>query len=393
MTSHDRSDAAFAAMSDVVPAIASELSVERSCASSWTLRGELVGARYAAIGVPIVARGDVVGLFSLTDKEPGFSDEDQRLIELLAAHAAIAIENARLPELTRELSVAQERTRLAHELHDAMNQTLFSLALVAETAAGAVRADPAQAEHELQTVKALARSTLAELRTAIHGLRPPTLEADGLAAALGHHVEVLRRAHGLDVTLRVSGDRRGDPDREREVVRMAQEALGNVLRHAQATTVAVEVTLDGPALAVYDDGAGFDPAARPVRARHLGLRAWLSMRSCCRAGGHLSSEPEGKSQCRRARRQLGSCFPLHPKESIPCRGAAPMAGENGRAEGLRSATGFGKHGARTPRLRRSAARSSRACPAKPVGRWLFPPRCNRRGEVGWARSSSAADRR
>jgi signal transduction histidine kinase len=358
MTQVGRSDAAFAAMSDVVLAIASELSVEPVLRKLVDAARELVGARYAAIGVPdddgdgfaqfltsgltaeqitaigplprqhgllgamltdtkpyrtdditadprfwgwppnhpdmrsllgvpIVARGDVVGLFYLTDKEPGFSDSDQRLIELLAAHAAIAIENARLFELTRELSVVQERTRLAHELHDAMNQTLFSLALVAETAAEAVRTNPSRAEHELETVKTLARSALTELRTAIHGLRPPALEADGLVAALGHHVQVLRRAHGLDVTLRLSGDRRGDPDWEREVFRIAQEALGNALRHAQATTVAVEVAFEGPVLVlvVRDDGIGFDPAARPVRARHLGL---TSMRERARRlGGSL----------------------------------------------------------------------------------------------------------
>src|SRR4030095_10906291 len=93
------------------------------------------------LGVPIVSKGDVIGAVYLTEKQgaPGFSEADQRRIELLAAHAAIAIEHARLYELSRELSVAEERNRLARELHDSMNQTLFSLVLSGEAGARAVR--------------------------------------------------------------------------------------------------------------------------------------------------------------------------------------------------------------------------------------------------------------
>ena len=228
------------------------------------------------LGVPIVAKGTVVGAFYLTDKQgaPRFSEDDQHVIELLAAHAAIAIENARLFELTRELSVVEERTRVARELHDAMNQTLFSLALVAEAG-------------DLDATKELARLALVELRAVIQGLRPPALEADGLAAALRHHVDVLRRAHRRDIELEVSGARRLEPDAEREVFRVAQEALGNALRHSKADTIAVALDLGGVprTLAVRDDGVGFDSAARAVRTRHLGLE---SMRERARRlGGHL----------------------------------------------------------------------------------------------------------
>ncbi|MGH8884057.1 MAG: sensor histidine kinase [Egibacteraceae bacterium] len=131
-------------------------------------------------------------------------------------------------------------------------------------------------------------------------------------------MEVLRRAHGLDVTLRVSGDRRRDLDLEREVFRVAQKALGNALRHARATTVAVEVTLDGPALVlvVRDDGVGFDPVARSVRARHLGLSAWLRMRSCCRKAATRIPLPfasEGKVQP--VRRGVGTQRRQRPRQS------------------------------------------------------------------------------
>src|SRR3954462_764662 len=96
------------------------------------------------LGVPIVARGDVIAAFYLTDREGAdeFSTEDQRLIEMLAAHAAVAIENARLHERSRELSIVEERNRLVRELHDSVSQKLFGLVLNAEAAATLLERDP-----------------------------------------------------------------------------------------------------------------------------------------------------------------------------------------------------------------------------------------------------------
>src|SRR6185437_1427017 len=100
----------------------------------WWPRGHPVMRSF--LGVPIVTSDGVIGAFYLTDKEdePEFSPADQELIELLAAHAAIAITNARLYERTRELSILDERNRVALELHDAVSQKLFGLVLAAESA-------------------------------------------------------------------------------------------------------------------------------------------------------------------------------------------------------------------------------------------------------------------
>lgn len=227
------------------------------------------------LGVPIVATGDVVGAFYLTDKEGAaeFSPADQRLIELLAAHAAVALQHATLFERSREATLLEERERMARELHDAMAQALFSLNLTAETAAGLVRTDPEAAEAQIRVVQELARGVMGELRTLVHELQPVALERDGLAAALAQHVELLRRAHRLDVALAVDGERRLPPAVEREVLRVAQEALGNALRHARAERIEVALSLGPPGvgLRVADDGSGFDPAAPSLRARRLGL--------------------------------------------------------------------------------------------------------------------------
>jgi GAF domain-containing protein len=86
------------------------------------------------LGVPIVGGGEVVGAFYLANENAwGFTAEDQALVELLAPHAGLAIKNVRLYEQSRELSIVQERNRLARELHDSVTQTLFSMKLAAES--------------------------------------------------------------------------------------------------------------------------------------------------------------------------------------------------------------------------------------------------------------------
>lgn len=203
------------------------------------------------LGVPLLFKGDIVGAFYLTDKDGGFDEADVGLVSGLAAHAAVVIENARLFDASRERSVAEERSR-ARELVD---------------------------------------SALAELRALIFELRPPELEADGLAGALRKHAALLSRAHGVAVTvsdLRPEGDRHGGGSVDGALFRVAEEALSNALRHSGASVVTVTLRHDGPrvVLEVADDGRGFDPAARSIAARRLGL---VSMRERVeQAGGQLT---------------------------------------------------------------------------------------------------------
>ena len=147
------------------------------------------------LGVPIVAQDEVIGAFYLTEKETGrrSAPRTEALIELLAAHAAIAITNARLYERSRELSIVSERNRLALELHDVVSQKLFSLVLTAEAAATQLDRDPrGRARQQVERLGELAREALEELRSLIFGLRPPELERDGLEGALRKEVEMLR---------------------------------------------------------------------------------------------------------------------------------------------------------------------------------------------------------
>lgn len=237
------------------------------------------------LGVPIVSgRGVVVGAFYLTDKEgcEQFSYEDQALIETFAAHAALALENARLHERSRELSIVEERNRLARELHDAVAQKLFGVVLAAESGAALLDRDVERAGAQLQLVRELAREAMEELRSVIVHLRPAALEVQGLAVALGKHVDVLRRTHGREIGLDIRGDAPVSVHIEADVFRIAQEALHNALRHAAAHNIDVRLRYeaDGLQLSVIDDGAGFDP--HEVRSTRLGL---TTMAERARAAG------------------------------------------------------------------------------------------------------------
>jgi len=248
------------------------------------------------LGVPIVAADEVIGAFYLTEKESAatFDESDRELIELLAAHAAIAITNARLNERSRELSTLSERNRLALELHDAVSQKLFSLNLVAESAATLIDQDVAAARTQLQRLRALSRETLAELRGLILNLRPADLEHDGLAGALRKEAAMVSRVHGVDVALRAEAVPEPDAARDAAVLRIANEAIHNAVRHAAAGHVSVALRGgDGPLLTVEvaDDGSGFDPDDPELRSRHLGLTSMEARAAELGGSLRISSAP------------------------------------------------------------------------------------------------------
>ncbi|MGI9118621.1 MAG: GAF domain-containing protein [Acidimicrobiales bacterium] len=242
------------------------------------------------LGVPIVFKGDVIGALYLADKVDGprFDEADERVITVLAAHAAVAMEQARLYEASRELSIVEERNRLARELHDATVQTLFSLSLTVDTIGALVRSDPQAAEAELARARELVQVAMTELRSLVFELRPPALGTDGLVATLRKQLALVERTHGLEAVLAVTGGGGVGQVTETALFRILQEALNNAIRHAGARRidVAIDLGADRVSVAIADDGVGFEPDTRAIRARRLGL---TSMRERAQAmGGTLA---------------------------------------------------------------------------------------------------------
>lgn len=261
------------------------------------------------LGVPIVAPTGVIGAFYLTEKldSSDFSDEDEELIGLLAAHAAIAIANARLHEQTRALSIAAERNRLALDLHDAVSQKLFGLVLSAEAVGTLLERDPAAARSQVSKLQVLAQEALGELRSLVFELRPPDLETDGLGGALRKHVELLQRLGLREIELVVDDELPPDPARDREILRIAQEALQNALKHAQASHVSVKLHAnDGRlVLEIEDDGIGFDVTAEEIRSRRLGLTSMEERAQRLGARLELTSAPGAGTTVRLETRRSG----------------------------------------------------------------------------------------
>jgi signal transduction histidine kinase len=246
------------------------------------------------LGVPVRDGDQVLGIIFAANKVPaaaagrGFSERDQEILALFAAHAAIALTNARLYERSQELSVLTERSRLARDLHDAVTQKLFSIRAHARAAAVLAARDPvevARVRAEIETVGALGAEAHAELRAVIDGLNPPDLEACGLAESLRRYAVLAGRAHGVGVSFRAAALPPLGDKVDAALYRVAQEALHNALRHAGAAGLTVRLTRSGhrAVLTVADDGHGFEPDA-PTAG--LGL---ASMRErAAAAGGTLT---------------------------------------------------------------------------------------------------------
>lgn len=226
------------------------------------------------MGVPLLSDEGVLGAFYLFGRvdAPAFTAADQEAVQMLASHAILAIDNAQLYERSRELTVIEERNRLAREFHDAVSQTLFSMVFTARSAATLLERNPEAARAQVAELEELAQDAQREMRSLIFQLRPAELEREGLISTLSKHVEVLRRVYAADIEIAVTGECRLTAHAEKEVFRIAQEAMSNALKHSAAAHVWIRLSMDGDrvGLEVQDDGKGFDPQAVGGQTR-LGL--------------------------------------------------------------------------------------------------------------------------
>src|SRR5713226_4435962 len=212
-----------------------------------------------------------------------------------------------LYEQAQELVSLQERQRLARELHDSVSQVLYGIGLGAHTAREAlqVEGDSEQAVESIDYVLTLAEAGLAEMRALIFELRPESLEIEGLVAALTKQVAVLRTRYNLTVEADLGEELHLPMEMKQALYRVAQEALHNIVKHARASMVVLQLTKEANEiiLDVRDNGRGFDTAG-PFPG-HLGLRSMHER--VTKMGGSLTIESvPGQGTC------VGVRMPIEP---------------------------------------------------------------------------------
>lgn len=250
------------------------------------------GRYRSVLAVPLNVKGEIYGTICFYYYKPRtFSQEERDLAVAFADQAALAIENARLQEQVEQAAVSAERHRLARELHDSVTQTLFSASLIAEVLPILWEKKPEMARQRLQELRELTRGALAEMRTLLLELRPSALAEVDLPTLLQQLAEAAGARARIPVQVQVRGEGTVPPEVKQVVYRVAQEALNNVIKHAQASQARIELEMgsEGLVLSVYDEGRGFDPSQIPPG--HMGLAI---MRERAEAIGgllHVMSRP------------------------------------------------------------------------------------------------------
>jgi PAS domain S-box-containing protein len=211
-------------------------------------------------------------------------------------------ERERLEEDLRRQAAAlaanEERANLARELHDSVTQALFSMGLTARALELLLDRDPTAVREKLAELQDLQKDALAEMRTLIFELRPQGLETDGLAQALRNHAAAVEGRTGLAVAVEVEVEERMPLDVEEALYRIAQEALHNVVKHANASQARIGLRRGGRQLrlTIEDDGIGFDPGAVP--RGHLGLVGMEQRAERIGASLEIGPRPGGGSRIR-----------------------------------------------------------------------------------------------
>ena len=236
------------------------------------------------LGVPMLYGDEVLGAIVVGSyRTSAFDAGHQQTLTSIANQAAVALQNARLYRQAQQLAVMEERQRLARELHDAVTQTLFSASLIAEALPELWESDQTEGRQLLGELRQLSRGALAEMRTLLLELRPAALVEASLNSLLRQLGEAATGRTGAPVHVSVEGQATLPPDVHVAIYRIAQEALNNVVKHARACEVTVQLRRalihsgdDGEDrvradLLVCDDGCGFDPSAIPPDRLGLGI--------------------------------------------------------------------------------------------------------------------------
>jgi len=227
----------------------------------------------AYLGIPIIVGLELIGFISLGCQAADFfTATHAKYLQIFGIQAGIAIQNARLYEQAKTIAVLEERQQLARELHDSVTQTLFSANTLAEALPRVMEQDPIKVLPYLRDLHQLTRGAMSEMRSLLVELRPETLTRTELGVLLMQLCDVFTGNTQVEVIRKINKQVILPPDIQLVFYRVAQEALNNVAKHAQATQVQIDLysTSNVVEMRIRDNGRGFDPEG--VTANHLGLK-------------------------------------------------------------------------------------------------------------------------
>jgi signal transduction histidine kinase len=225
------------------------------------------------LGVPVIAGGEILGNLYLTNKLSAdeFTQMDQDFVELLAANAAVAIQNARLFEQVGRLAIVEERTRIGMDLHDGIIQSIFAVGLTLESTKLSLPNNPEDADNLLSYAIDGLNATIRDIRNFILDLRPHRFQGN-LEQGLGRLVREFQANTMVAVSLSAQPEALSQVPASvaRSLFLTTQEALANIARHAKAKQVLINIETqdDNIVLRVSDDGRGFDMASKNYSIGH-----------------------------------------------------------------------------------------------------------------------------
>ena len=255
---------AHSALSRLAPEVVEDLAADPEVHSE-TIR-KLRHPRAGAF-VPLVVRGKGVGVLSAYHREVGqiFHEDDLSILQIMANHAAIALENERLTEALKDLAVLEERERISKELHDGVIQSIYSVGLHLQGSMSLMKRDPDTASARIETSINELDNVVRDVRSYIFELLPRQAKERGVAETirgLGRDLEVNTLAN-VEVFADEGVFLGLDEQRQSDVIQVVREIISNIARHAQAGHVVISATASGNELfvSVEDDGVGYDPGA------------------------------------------------------------------------------------------------------------------------------------
>jgi two-component system nitrate/nitrite sensor histidine kinase NarX len=242
--------------------------------------------------VPLAVRGRIIGGVGVAETRKNyFTAHHADLALRVANQVAIAMTNAELYRHAQALAVLEERQRLARDLHDAVNQSLFSAGLIAEVLPRLWERDQEEARRSLEDLRRLTRGAQAEMRTLLAELRPSTLTDSTLGDLLHLLGNALSGRTNIPVAVTVTGEFILPAEVQVAFYRVCQEALYNVAKHAKASQVEIHLKQEGAIteMRIRDDGQGFDP--NQTFSGHYGLSMMRERAEAAGARLTVTSQP------------------------------------------------------------------------------------------------------